>query len=92
MTLARSMPDSPAEWGILLGALAVYLLGRWFFAWRQARAEGHRRPARAALHDAGDDDAPGQDPNPWGYKSWQEFLRFEAPQNREARTEGRSRT
>ncbi|MER5257285.1 hypothetical protein [Streptomyces sp. NPDC002855] len=76
MTLARSLPDSSTEWWIFLGALACYLLGRLFFAWRQAKSEGRRRPARAALDEIGNDDpevSPAQAAT-WGYNSWRQFV------------------
>ncbi|MFF1716481.1 hypothetical protein [Streptomyces sp. NPDC058268] len=79
MTLARSLPDSPTEWWIFLGGLALYLLGRWFFAWRQARSEGRRSPARAALNEVGDDDHPDMYPTgvaAGGFYSWQQFIGF----------------
>ncbi|MFF4435327.1 hypothetical protein [Streptomyces sp. NPDC001621] len=57
MTLARSLPGSATEWGILLGTFVLYALGRWFFAWSQARRDGDRHPVRAAF--AEEDDASG---------------------------------
>ncbi|MGW5731592.1 MULTISPECIES: hypothetical protein [Streptomyces] len=81
MTLARSLPDDPAEWWILLGALTVYLLARWFFAWRQARLEGRRRPARAALDELGEDD-DSNEVTPrvatGGFDTWRQFIGFVA--------------
>ncbi|MFE9123289.1 hypothetical protein [Streptomyces sp. NPDC007172] len=56
MTLARSSSDDPLEWFIYLGVIVVYALGRWFFAWRQARRDGQSHPARAALAE---DDSSG---------------------------------
>lgn len=77
MTLARSLPESPAEWTLILGAFAFYLLGRWFFAWRQARADGQRRPASAALNNLGEDDTSiSMLPPPRGHASWKEYGRF----------------
>ncbi|MGW7073531.1 hypothetical protein ACWGII_07980 [Streptomyces sp. NPDC054855] len=77
--MARSLPDSPAEWWILLGALTLYLLGRWFFAWRQAQLEGRRRPARAALDELGEDDDDEMTPMraaAGGIDSWRQFIGF----------------
>ncbi|WP_428949843.1 hypothetical protein [Streptomyces sp. cg35] len=59
----------------MLGALTLYFLGRWFFAWRQAQSEGHRHPAHTALHELGDDE-PTSRSAPGGFASWKEFLRF----------------
>ncbi len=44
MTLARSLPDNATEWWLYLGVLALYLLTRWFLAWRQARKEAAEHP------------------------------------------------
>ncbi|MEV0522210.1 hypothetical protein AB0I66_02200 [Streptomyces sp. NPDC050439] len=77
--MARSSPDSPTEWWILLGALALYALARWFFAWRQAQLEGRRRPGRAALDELGEDDDHEMTPmraGAGGYDSWQQFIGF----------------
>lgn len=77
--MARSLPDSPTEWWILLGALALYALGRWFFAWRQAQLEGRRRPGRAALDELGEDDDDEMTPMRagfGGYDSWRQFIGF----------------
>ncbi|MGW6025234.1 hypothetical protein [Streptomyces sp. NPDC055099] len=77
--MARSLPDSATEWWILLGALALYALGRWFFAWRQAQLEGRRRPARAALDELGEDDDDKMTPMraaAGGYDSWRQFIGF----------------
>ncbi|WP_345579969.1 hypothetical protein [Streptomyces prasinosporus] len=77
MTLARSLPDDATEWWVLLGALALYVLGRWFFAWRQARREGDARPARAAFAEEDDADAVGA-ASTGGFRSYQQFLGFVA--------------
>ncbi|MGW0908279.1 hypothetical protein [Streptomyces sp. NPDC002853] len=77
--MARSLPDSPTEWWILLGGLALYLLGRWFFAWRQAQLEGRRRPARAALDELGEDDDDEMNTvkvAAGGFDSWRQFIGF----------------
>ncbi|MFC8226473.1 hypothetical protein [Streptomyces sp. NPDC057287] len=56
MTLARALPDSPTEWWLYLGVLALYLLTRWCLAWGQARKEHREHPVRAAF----DDEEPGE--------------------------------
>ncbi|MET7369467.1 hypothetical protein ABZS61_27125 [Streptomyces sp. NPDC005566] len=76
MTLARSLPDSPAEWWFYLGVLALYLLTRWFLAWRQARKEHAEHPVRAAF----DDEEPGE-PNAGfaalgAFRSYRQLLGF----------------
>ncbi|WP_369213264.1 hypothetical protein [Streptomyces flavofungini] len=77
MTLARYHDNSATDWWIIFGALALYVLARWFFVWRQARSEGRRQPARSALHELGDDDnTPGMPPERTsvaGYQSWRQF-------------------
>ncbi|WP_434599840.1 hypothetical protein [Streptomyces sp. A5-4] len=75
MTLARSLPDSAAEWWILLGVVALYALSRWFLAWRQARRDGDRHPVRAAFAE----EEPGEGnaaPATGGFTSYRQFLGF----------------
>ncbi|NGO81376.1 hypothetical protein G6045_37810 [Streptomyces sp. YC504] len=75
MTLATRLPDSPAEWAIILAALAFYLLVRWFLSWRQARVEGRERPAQAALDEVGDDDSEaGPVMRAMGYDSYRQVI------------------
>ncbi|WP_199551051.1 hypothetical protein [Streptomyces sp. N35] len=75
MTLATRFPDSPAEWAIILAALAFYFLVRWFLSWRQARAEGRERPARTALDEVGDDDSEaGPVMRAMGYDSYRQII------------------
>ncbi|MEU3795193.1 hypothetical protein AB0F07_36270 [Streptomyces fructofermentans] len=57
MTLARAFPDDATGWWIFLGSFALYVLGRWFFAWRQARRDGDSHPVRAAFAEEDDADA-----------------------------------
>lgn len=59
MTLAHSLPDSPTEWWLYLGVLALYTLTRWCLAWWQARREGAEHPVRAAF----DDEEPADETN-----------------------------
>lgn len=76
MTLARSLPDSATEWWILLGTFVLYALGRWIFAWSQARRDGDRHPVRAAF--AEEDDAPGASSAALrgGFRSYRQFFGF----------------
>ncbi|MGY4993290.1 hypothetical protein [Streptomyces sp. 900105245] len=75
MTLARSLPDSATEWWIFLGTFVLYALGRWFFAWSQARRDGDRHPVRAAFAE---DDAPGASSAALrgGFGSYRQFFGF----------------
>lgn len=77
MTLARSLPDDATEWWIFLGAFTLYVLGRWFFAWRQARREGDARPVRAAFAEEDGPDAVNAAPA-GGFRSYRQFSGFVA--------------
>ncbi|KAF3467482.1 hypothetical protein [Streptomyces sp. Tu 3180] len=74
MTLARSFPDDATEWWIFLGSFALYVLGRWFFAWRQARREGDDHPVRAAF--AEEDDSDAMTAATGGFRSYRQFSGF----------------
>ncbi|MBH5336991.1 hypothetical protein IHE55_20375 [Streptomyces pactum] len=75
MTLARSLPDDATEWWIFLGVLALYVLGRWFFAWLQARRDGDDHPVRAALaEEEGPDDTRAAATG--GFRSYRQFAGF----------------
>ncbi|MFC9281216.1 hypothetical protein [Streptomyces collinus] len=75
MTLARSLPDSPAEWWIFLGTLVLYVLSRWFFAWQQARREGDSHPVRAAFAEEDDAEVPSAATG-GGFRSYRQFFGF----------------
>ncbi|CAL9582310.1 hypothetical protein SUDANB15_05031 [Streptomyces sp. enrichment culture] len=77
MTLARSLPDDATEWWIFLGAFGLYMLGRWFFAWRQARREGDAHPVRAAFAEEEEPDAVDAAPT-GGFRSYRQFSGFVA--------------
>ncbi|MEU0075093.1 hypothetical protein ABZ027_37005 [Streptomyces sp. NPDC006332] len=72
MTLARSLPDDPAEWWILMGVLVLYVVARWFFAWLHARREGDDHPMRAAIAE---EDEPGTEVA-GGFRSYRQFSGF----------------
>ncbi|MGW2794404.1 hypothetical protein ACWC9H_31355 [Streptomyces sp. NPDC001251] len=75
MRLARSASDDPLEWFLYLGVVVVYALGRWFFAWRQARRDGQIHPLRAVL--AEDDDSETMRRTPYGgFSSYRQFFGF----------------
>ncbi|THA75034.1 hypothetical protein E6R60_18515 [Streptomyces sp. A0642] len=77
MTLARSLPDSPTEWWIYLGAFAVYVLTRLFLAWHQARKEGADHPLRAAFSE----EEPEESSRPLtigSFRSYRQILGFVA--------------
>ncbi|WP_320773587.1 hypothetical protein [Streptomyces sp. CRN 30] len=76
MTLARSHPDSPAEWWILIGVLALYVLARLFFAWWRARAEGDRHPVRAAFSDEDESDTARTASVLGGFASYRQLFGF----------------
>ncbi|MFK0114296.1 hypothetical protein [Streptomyces sp. NPDC090994] len=75
MTLARSLPDSAAEWWIITGVVALYALCRWFLAWRQARRDGEPHAARAALAEE-DDPVATQATILGGFPSYRQFFGF----------------
>lgn len=75
MTLARSLPDDPTEWWIFLGSFVLYALGRWFFAWQQARREGDSHPVRTALAEEDDPDATNAALT-GGFRSYRQFFGF----------------
>ncbi|MFF3155634.1 hypothetical protein, partial [Streptomyces sp. NPDC057910] len=75
MRLARSASDDPLEWFLYLGVVVVSALGRWFFAWRQARRDGQIHPLRAVL--AEDDDSETMRRTPYGgFSSYRQFFGF----------------
>ncbi|MFB7774504.1 hypothetical protein ACFC0S_33480, partial [Streptomyces sp. NPDC056084] len=58
-----------------MGVVVVYALGRWFFAWRQARRDGQIHPLRAVL--AEDDDSETMRRTPCGgFSSYRQFFGF----------------
>ncbi|MEV5798816.1 hypothetical protein [Streptomyces collinus] len=75
MTLARSLPDSPAEWWIFLGTIVLYTLARWFFTWQQARRDGDSHPVRAVLAEEDDPDAL-RAASVGGFRSYRQFFGF----------------
>ncbi|MFI8301954.1 hypothetical protein ACIF80_00635 [Streptomyces sp. NPDC085927] len=72
MTLARAFPDDPTGWWIFLGTFVLYVVARWFFAWRQARREGDGHPVRAAFAE---EDDPGTAVG-GGFRSYRQFFGF----------------
>ncbi|MDT9680642.1 hypothetical protein RND61_00850 [Streptomyces sp. TRM76323] len=57
--------------------IALYVLGRWFFAWQQARREGDSHPVRAAFAEEDDPDAVNASPT-GGFRSYRQFFGFVA--------------
>ncbi|GGS84546.1 hypothetical protein GCM10010240_17470 [Streptomyces griseoviridis] len=75
MTLARSFPDSAAEWWIVTGVVAFYALCRWFLAWREARRNGDPHAVRAAFAEE-DDPVAVRATMTGGFASYRQFLGF----------------
>ncbi|MEV0022723.1 hypothetical protein AB0H45_10945 [Streptomyces atroolivaceus] len=76
MTLARAFPDSTAEWWIYLGVLVLYLLTRWFLAWRQARKEGAEHPVRTAIEDEDAEETNTGTPSTGSFSSYRQLMGF----------------
>ncbi|MFF0302483.1 hypothetical protein ACFYTV_17460 [Streptomyces sp. NPDC004562] len=75
MTLARSLSDDATEWWIFLGTFVLYALGRWFFAWQQARREGDSHPMRTAFAEE-DDPAASHAAMVGAFRSYRQFFGF----------------
>lgn len=75
MTLARSLPDDPTGWWILLGTFVLYAASRWFFAWQQARREGDSRPLRTAFAEEDDPETVNAAVT-GGFRSYRQFFGF----------------
>ncbi|MFD3656464.1 hypothetical protein [Streptomyces sp. NPDC058620] len=67
------MPDSATGWWFFLGVTALYLLSRWFLAWRQARRDGVSDPVSAAFADDEPDEANAALAT-GGFRSYRQFF------------------
>lgn len=60
---------------MFLGFCGLYALGRWFFAWRQARRDGDSHPVRAVLDEEDEPQAVKAAP-PGAFRSYRQFFGY----------------